>query len=192
MTETISTNRNRTLMMCMCAMFTALITAGGFIKIPVPPVPFTLQFQFTTLAGLLLGKKYGSVSVILYVLLGLAGIPVFTKGGGLWYVLEPTFGYLLGYIPGAYVTGLIAHKAKEPTLKRLLAASFAGYAVVYAFGMTYCYIVMNFFLEGNGIKLWPLIKSCFLIFAPKDITLTVLVSLAAKKILPATGKYLNR
>ncbi len=191
MTGTISSNRNRTLMMCLCAMFTALIAIGGFIKIPVPPVPFTLQFQFTTLAGLLLGKKYGSVSVILYVFLGLAGIPIFTKGGGLWYVLEPTFGYILGYIPGTFLTGLIAHKEKHPSQKRLLAASFAGYAAVYAVGMTYCYIVMNFFLEGDGIKLWPLFLNCFLIFVPKDVILTVMVSIAAKKILPATGKYID-
>ena len=189
MTGTISTSRNKTVMMCLCAMFTALIIIGGFIKIPIPPVPFTLQFQFTTLAGLLLGKKYGSLSALLYVILGLIGIPVFTKGGGLWYVFEPTFGYLVGYIPGAFVTGLIAHKEKEPSKKRLLAAAFAGYAVVYAFGMLHCYIIMNYYLDGDGMKVWPLFVNCFLIFLPKDVVLTVLVSLAAKRILPATKKY---
>ena len=114
---------------------------------------------------------------------------MFTKGGGLWYVFEPTFGYLVGYIPGAFVTGLIAHKEKEPSQKRLLAAAFAGYAVVYAFGMLHCYIIMNYYLDGDGMKVWPLFVNCFLIFLPKDVVLTVLVSLAAKRILPATQKY---
>ena len=63
--------------MTMCAMFTVLITAGAFIKIPIPVVPFTLQFLFTLMAGLLLGGRLGAISVALYALLGLAGLPVF-------------------------------------------------------------------------------------------------------------------
>ena len=66
----------------LCALFTALSAIGAFIRIPVPLVPFTLQITFTTLAGLLLGSKKGAISVAVYVLMGLIGIPVFTQGGG--------------------------------------------------------------------------------------------------------------
>ena len=69
-----------------CGLFTALIAVGAFIKIPVPVVPFTLQYLFTMLAGLLLGAHLGSLSVFAYMVLGLAGLPIFTEGGGLWYV----------------------------------------------------------------------------------------------------------
>ena len=62
----------------LCALFTALSAIGAFIRIPVPLVPFTLQITFTTLAGLLLGSKKGAISVAVYVLMGLIGIPVFT------------------------------------------------------------------------------------------------------------------
>ena len=65
----------------------------SFIRIPVPLVPFTLQITFTTLAGLLLGSKKGAISVAVYVLMGLIGIPVFTQGGGFSYVLKPSFGF---------------------------------------------------------------------------------------------------
>lgn len=65
-----------------CSLFTALIAVGAFIKIPIPVVPFTLQFLFTTLAGLLLGSKMGAVSVIAYMVLGLVGLPIFSEGGG--------------------------------------------------------------------------------------------------------------
>ena len=61
----------------MCSLFVALIVVGAFIKIPVPVVPFTLQLLFTMMAGLLLGGKLGAVSVGVYILMGLLGLPIF-------------------------------------------------------------------------------------------------------------------
>ena len=75
-----------------CGLFTALIAVGAFIKIPVPVVPFTLQYLFTMMAGLLLGPKLGALSVTFYMLLGLAGLPIFSEGGGIWYIFKPSFG----------------------------------------------------------------------------------------------------
>ena len=63
----------KTKSMIYCGLFTALIAAGAFIKIPVPVVPFTLQYLFTMLAGLFLGSRKGMISVVAYMLLGLAG-----------------------------------------------------------------------------------------------------------------------
>ena len=71
--------------MIMCALFTALIAVGAFIKVPVPVVPFTLQFLFTMLAGLIMGGRLGAISVGLYAVLGLVGLPIFAEGGGIWY-----------------------------------------------------------------------------------------------------------
>ena len=81
--------------MAICSLFTALTAVGAFIKIPIPVVPFTLQFLFTILAGLLLGARLGAVSMGAYAFLGLAGLPIFAEGGGFWYVLKPSFGYIL-------------------------------------------------------------------------------------------------
>ena len=72
----------KTKSMIYCGLFTALIAAGAFIKIPVPVVPFTLQYLFTMLAGLFLGSRRGMISVVAYMLLGLAGLPIFF--GGRW------------------------------------------------------------------------------------------------------------
>ena len=89
--------KNGALMLCMCAIFTALTAVGAFIKIPIPYMEFTLQFLFTTLNGLLLGGKWGAAAVGAYVFLGLVGVPIFAEGGGFFYVLKPTFGYLIGF-----------------------------------------------------------------------------------------------
>ena len=96
--------------MVLCGVFTTLIAVGAFIKVPVPVVPFTLQFLFTMMAGLLLGGRKGALSVGVYILLGLVGLPVFAEGGGFWYILKPSFGYLLGFMLAAYVTGTMVEK----------------------------------------------------------------------------------
>ncbi|MCB5624660.1 biotin transporter BioY, partial [Bifidobacterium animalis] len=64
---------------------------------------FTLQFFFVLLAGILLGPKLGALAVLLYVVIGLLGLPIFAAGGGLAYIVRPSFGYLIGFIAGAYV-----------------------------------------------------------------------------------------
>lgn len=104
--------------MTLCALFTVLIAVGAFIKIPVPVVPFTLQFLFTMMAGLLLGGRLGALSVGLYAVLGLAGLPIFAEGGGFWYVLKPSFGYIIGFVLGSYVTGRMTEHFKKLTFER--------------------------------------------------------------------------
>ena len=94
----------------LCAMFVALIAVGAFIKVPVPVVPFTLQFLFTMLAGLLLGPVNGALAVVVYIVLGLVGLPIFTQGGGPGYIFQPSFGYIIGFAVAAYVTGQIANE----------------------------------------------------------------------------------
>ncbi len=173
----VSTLKN----MILCALFAALIAVGAFIKIPVPVVPFTLQYLFTMLSGLMLGSKWGLAAVGIYIALGLAGLPVFAQGGGIGYVLQPSFGYIIGFALGAFVTGLIAQKKRRPSLARLLAASFAGLFLVYFIGMLYYYLMSKFYLN-TPIGLWPLFLYCFILAVPGDIILSVLGAVLAKRI----------
>ncbi|MBM6828407.1 biotin transporter BioY [Anaerotignum lactatifermentans] len=175
--------REKTKDMMLCGLFVALISVGAFMKVPVPVVPFTLQFLFTMLAGLLLGPGKGAGTVGIYILLGLLGLPVFSQGGGIGYIFQPTFGYLLGFAAGAYVTGVIAWRRQQVTYQHLLAANFAGLVVVYGFGMLYYYLMSNFYL-GNSIGLWPLFLYCFVLAVPGDIALCILGAVLAKRLLP--------
>ena len=121
---------SKTKALVYCSLFTALIAVGAFIRVPIPVLPFTLQYLFTMLAGLLLGPRLGTISTVAYMLLGLAGLPIFTEGGGLWYVFKPSFGYIIGFCGGTFVTGLLAQRLKKPTVLGYLGANFAGLAGV--------------------------------------------------------------
>jgi biotin transport system substrate-specific component len=180
-------NKISTKNLILIGLFTALVAVGAFIRIPVPVVPFTLQFLFTTLAGLLLGGKNGAISVGVYIFLGLLGLPIFASGGGISYVLNPTFGYLIGFCIGAYLTGRIANTTPQPSFKRLLIACFSGLLVVYLCGMTYFYIISDFYM-GTPIGLWPLFLYGFILAAPGDIVLCILGSVLGKRLIPLIQK----
>lgn len=167
-------------------LFTALITVGAYIRVPVPVCPFTLQFLFTTLAGILLGARRGAASVLLYLALGLLGVPVFTGGGGIGYVLQPTFGYLIGFVLGAALTGFLAHR-KAPTMPRLLLAGFAGLLVVYACGMAYYWAISALYL-GTPIGMRELFLYCFVLAVPGDIALCALSGMLGTRLLPITHR----
>lgn len=167
----------------LCAMFVALIAVGAFIKVPVPVVPFTLQFLFTMLAGLLLGPVNGALAVVVYIVLGLVGLPIFTQGGGPGYIFQPSFGYIIGFAVAAYVTGRIANEKSHTGYGRLLAANFIGLFIVYAFGMVYYYVISNFVIN-TPIGLWPLFLYCFLLAVPGDIALCILAAVIGKRMIP--------
>ena len=156
----------------LCALFIALITIGTFIRIPVGTDFFTLQFLFTLLAGLLLGARLGTTAVGTYVLLGLLGVPVFASGGGPAYLLQPTFGYLLGFILQAWFCGKFSRKVRDISFRSLLAVNFGGMVIVYLIGITWFYLVSNYVIDAP-IPLRTAILYCGILQAGPDFLLCV-------------------
>ncbi len=179
-------SKDRIKKLTLTAMFTALIAVGAFIKIPIMTVPFTMQFLFANLAGILLGVKYGSLALALYLVLGLAGVPIFTGGGGIGYVLQPTFGYLIGFAAGAVIAALICSKGRY-SYPRLIAAGVVNLIVVYALGMIYFSLLMKFYFGKPQDAGYVLVNLC-LIFLPMDIIWCIVSAVVAKRILPVLYK----
>lgn len=171
----------------LCGLFAALICVGAFIKIPIPTMPITLQVQFVVLAGLLLGGKLGGTSALVYMVLGLIGLPIFTQGGGLGYVFQPTFGYIIGFVLGAYIVGIISKKESNPGYSRLFAATGAGVVVIYLVGMVYFYVCNNYMLNipfGIGTTL----LYCVVMVIPGDMITCTLAVLLAKRLIPILNR----
>ena len=169
----------------LMALFIVLIIVGTFLTIPMPLCPINLQPFFVVLAGLFLGGKRGAFSVLGYILLGLAGLPVFTYGGGISYVVRPTFGFMLGYIIAALIIGGISSSGK-PTVLRFTMAGLCGVAAIYVVGVAYYLLISKFYLQSD-IGVWTMLVSCCLPL-PKDIVLCIPAAFLAKRLLPLIKK----
>ncbi len=130
--------------MVYASMFGALTALGGFIVVPLQPVPVTLQTFFAGLSGVLLCASAGALSQIVYVLLGLIGLPVFAGGkAGLGTLFGPTGGYLIGFIMAAYVGGRIMQARRQPGLFWITLALVAADVVIYIFGTLQLVVVAH-------------------------------------------------
>lgn len=127
------------------AFFTALTAIGAWLRLPLPGGIITLQLLVAMMAGILLGSKYGALSQLLYVMLGLFGMPVFSSGGGFPYVLQPSFGFLLGLIAAAWVSGRVCRGSSS--VRRIAASCFAALAVLYCIGLPYMAWIMGTYAE---------------------------------------------
>lgn len=149
------------------ALFVALIIAGTFVRIPIGADYFTLQFLFTLLAGLVLGERLGALAVGAYVLMGLLGIPVFASGGGIGYLFQPTFGYLVGFVVQAWFCGRFARRLSNVNFKNIFAVNIGGMLIVYAIGMSWLYVVSNFVIAAP-ITFWVLFIDSFVLQVVPD------------------------
>ncbi len=142
----------------------ALTVVGSYLQIPLGPVPIVLANLFVLLAGLLLGSRWGAVSIALYLLLGLIGLPVFAGGaGGPAALVGPTGGYLFGYLVAAFLTGLISESGRSGPLRDVLAL-IVGALSIYLLGIPWLKLSLGMswsktlaagllpFLVGDALK----------------------------------------
>ncbi len=139
----------------LTAMFAALTAAGAFVRIGT----VTLQVFFACGAGILLGPWWGTASQGLYLLLGLVGLPLFTQGGGPMYIMQPTFGFLLGLLPLAWVTGYLSKYPRIP----LFLCSLGGLVAMYAVALPYFY-----YITGGVLPLRELFLTACAPYLPFD------------------------
>ena len=115
--------RKRITVSVLVALFAALAAAGAFIKIPMVPVPMTLQTLFALLAATCLPPLMAISSIAIYLFLGAIGLPIFTGGGGIGAMIGPTGGFLVGMLPSVAAGALVMQTlSSRPRLAASLAA----------------------------------------------------------------------
>jgi len=158
----------------LAAVLAALTAAFAYVSIPLPGLPAPISFQVfgVYFAGLLLGPRWGGFSLGLYLLVGVAGAPVFSNGAaGLGYLLGPTGGYLIGFLLAAILIGAIVHRGldakplSEVSVPVQAGALLAGLALIYAIGVPWLALTAGYpfsqaawvgaaiFLPGDVIKI---------------------------------------
>ncbi len=125
------------------------------------------------------------LSQLIYVAAGLSGVPIFTNGGGLGYIFQPTFGYLLSFPVAAYITGALTQKlvknSRHASLFRLFAAGSVGVLIILTVGATFLYLNLMFVLE-KPLALQDVLTGYFVAFIPGDTIKIIASALIYKKL----------
>lgn len=158
--------------MVFMAVFAALICVAAPFSVQIGAIPITLATFAIYLAGAILGGKRGAIAVIVYILLGAAGLPVFSGfNSGFGALLGPTGGYIIGYIPLTLLTGVFADMNSKKHWTMII-GMLLGTAVLYAFGTMW-------FMVLTGKDLASSLALCALPFIPGDIIKIACVSAIA-------------
>ena len=177
----------------LIGLFVALMTVGGKIRINLGPIPFTTQFFFCSVGGMVLGAKRGVIVQIVYLAMGLVGLPVFADGGGFGYIFHLTFGYVVGFVATALICGLISDGvfAKKGMMKfwQAFLAAFAGLLLLYLVGTIYFLAIKSFYL-GEASSVGNALMACVIPFLWTDTLWCVCAALAGPRIRTAVGHML--
>ncbi|MDR0770043.1 MAG: biotin transporter BioY [Burkholderiales bacterium] len=155
------------------------LTVSAKVAFPVGPVPFTMHTYVVLVLGALLGKRLALASVMLYLAQGLAGLPVFTMGGGLAYLASPSFGYLIGFLPAAVLVGHFTERGFGRTLGSCLLLMAVAHVVLFVFGVMW--LAMAIGLEK---AYWVGLHPFWVMSVVKTVLAALTVSLAWKALTP--------
>lgn len=148
--------------MALTSLFAALHAVSAQVAIPLGPVPIVMQIFFVLLAGMVLGRRLGPVSIAVWVLLGVFGLPVFAQGkAGAAVLIGPTGGYIFGYFLCTYIVGYVAEHC-ELIYKTISIGMIAGLTVIYGLGLAGFMLSFHYVLhkaltleEALNLAVWP-------------------------------------
>ncbi len=180
-TETKGKSISNIYFLTVCAMMAAVICIVSPHSIPIGQVPVSLATLIIYVAAWLIGAEGATISVIVYLLLGLVGLPVFSNGeGGIGKLAGPTGGYLIGYILLALMSGLAIRLFKRKVIPAVI-GMIAATAVLYAFGTIW-------FIHQTGFTLGKALTVCVYPFIPFDLIKIVIAAGIGKPAVTALKK----
>lgn len=170
------------------ALFTCLIAVCSWISIPTT-VPFTLQTFAVFMAVLCLGGKKGTISILVYILLGICGVPVFAGfTGGVGIILGSTGGYIVGFL----LTGILFWVAKGIAYKNIwmnIVFCVIGLLICYAFGTVWFMIVYG--NTTGAIGLWTALMWCVIPYLAWDALKIGLAVILSRKLRPLLARFIH-
>ncbi|MDE8565338.1 biotin transporter BioY [Anoxybacillus rupiensis] len=185
----------RALDMTLIAMFAALMAIGANITSWAPflvigGVPITLQTFFCLFAGAVLGRRLGAFAMIVYMLVGLVGAPVFAQfSGGFSMVVRPTFGFILSYILAAYITGWIVEKGSpSPSVVRFVVAALIGMIINYVIGTNWMFLAYKYWGQAPEGFSYSMAWAWMFVPLPKDIILSIVAGVISPRIYASLRK----
>ena len=161
--------------MIQCTLCCVLMIIGGLLHISLGPIPLTLQVLMLCITVFLL-QKQAWISVALYIVMGLIGLPVFASGGGFGYVLYPSFGFLLGFLIAALIGGYLYAYLLPKTKFAAIMTGIAMEAVIYIVALPYLYVIMTTVM-GTTLTVSTLFSAYFLTFLPGDLVSVFIAAL---------------
>ncbi|HIU63807.1 MAG TPA: biotin transporter BioY [Candidatus Avacidaminococcus intestinavium] len=178
--------------MLLAATFTALMIISSYIVVPIGPVPHTLQPLVVLLSGMLLGPKWGPSSLLVWIALGVLGLPVFNQGqAGAVMLIGPTGGFILGFVVCSWLVGWLTCRDPKSGYGKTFIYLFSGIIIAYAMGMVGFKLSFQYFLQKP--MTWE--KSIIIAiapFLPFDIIKTIAatyIGVHVRKALVASGLY---
>lgn len=181
---------NTTRNIAFIALFSAILCVLAPISIPMVPVPITLATLAVYIIGALLDYKRAPICVIIYILIGMMGLPVFSNyTGGIAKLIGPTGGFIFGYVIGVFIQALLTTWKKE-TVWMYPVAMVIATIFIYGFGLIWFLISM-----GSDYTFQKALMACVVPFLPGDaikITVATLVSFKLRKPLDKTLKIQTR
>jgi biotin transport system substrate-specific component len=185
----------RAIDLTLIGMFAALMAIGANITSWAPflvigGVPITLQTFFCVLAGAILGRRLGALAMIVYMLVGLFGAPVFARfSGGFGMIVGPTFGFILSFILAAYVTGFIIEKGNgNSSMARFIVATLVGMVINYVVGTNWMYFAYKFWAAAPKGFSYSMAWEWMLVPLPKDIILSIIAGVISPRIYSSVRK----
>lgn len=159
-----------------------VLAARASIYLPFTPVPITLQTLVVMLMGATLGSRRGALAMLLYLIEGASGLPVFAGGGGILYLLlAPSAGYLWSYPFAAFAVGYLCERNLDRRLLTSIFVMLPGTCIIYAIGVTWLGIVAH-------LNLWQAISAGMLPFLPGDLIKMIIAAI----LMPAAWQIVRR
>ena len=130
-------NKNIKILFSIITVFlgSLLLIASAKIKVPLYPVPMTLQPMAVLIIAMLFGRNLATLTVGLYIFKGIIGLPVFAYGGGLMYLMGPTGGFILGFFASAIIIGYLADRGWGKKFSLSIISMLIGMVIIYTLGI---------------------------------------------------------